>query len=381
MEIPNINRAALHGTGASQSHVPEFLDKIDLIINTLNPIVGDPGEFNNFINFNAGLAILGAILGDAPGSIAWDPIKGNLLVRGKYPGNIWNAGKETFVDVCNQTGDTLEDGTVVYINGFNEASDCHTVVKAKADSLDNAKLLGVVTTTMTHGSMGLVTKFGRVNEIDTSGEAAGAPIYLSDTEEGGWTTTKPPVAFRIGYIGCVGPSGCILVDIQEQQPSIFGSFYSAVNQFFADGVTSKVVPLEEEYEVKGLGHSKTVNPEEITFLSSGVYVITGNFQLNRTAGGASPEDVKAWLQKSIDDGVTWVNVPWTTISQASTDQGDPARLSANVGAPFDRNDRIRVRARATSSDIFLEAINSEGDGEHEAPGQASVMFSVYRLGD
>lgn len=376
MQINDVNRAQLHGTGCSASHVEAFLNKIDEIIFNLNPIIANPGVFTNPVIFQQGITIPNGTLGSDPGSVAFNTSTSCLEVRNIYANSILQIGQELYVHVCNATGETLVDGTIVYLTGYDPINDCFTVAKAKADSLDTAQLLGVVTTTMIDGAKGLVTVFGRVNEIDTTGETPGKAVYLSATEAGKWTTTKPAVAIRIGYIGCVGETGCILVDIRETQPSIYGSFYSAVSQTF-DGANPQAVPFDGQFGTKGLLHSTTVNPNEITFLSSGIYVITFNAQLNRTAGGASPESIEAWLQKYPFNGTSWNNVDYTLIGQASTAQGDPARLSANVGSAFNAGDKLRVQAESTSSDIFFEYKAASG----VKPAQASVMFSIYRLGD
>jgi len=343
-------------------------------ITLIHPIK-HPSRIGTPVEFADGISITDGTLGAAPGSMNWDPSQSVMNIRNEYADSILQVGQELYVHVCNNTGSTLNDGEVVQLNGYDGPNDCFTVSLAKADSLDTASVLGIVTTTMLTTEKGLVTIFGRINEIDTTGETSGAPVYLSDTNAGEWTTVKPPIPIRLGFIGCIATDGCILVNIDQRPPSIYASLYSAVTQTY-NGTDSAVVELEEEYGVVGVGHSKTVNPEEMEIFSSGTYVITGNFEVYRTSG-ANAEEYRAWLQRYPNGGSAWENVVATNIKTAVYNGGETARLSANVGAYFEKGDKLRVMARASDSTIEIQAVAAAGD----EPAQASVMFSLYRLGD
>jgi hypothetical protein len=327
------------------------------------------------VDYQSGIIISGQTTNTTPGYTSWNSSRSCLEVQNEFPGSILQVGQELYVLAHNASGGPLVEGNIVYLDSFY-GSHRFNVMKALADSLDTAKVLGVVTTPMTNGADGLVTIFGGVHGVNTFGETSGVPVYLSDTVAGGWTTTKPAVAIRIGFIGNIDVTdGSFLVLIDEKPPSIFASVYSNKDQPY-NGTDSEVVTFEQEFGVVGLGHSTTVNPEEIEFYSSGSYVITANFEVYRITG-ANAEEYRAWLQKSTDGGTVWTDIPYTNTKVAVFNGGETARLSANVGAHFDKGDKLRVRARASSNQIKLQHIAAAGD----EPAQASVMFSLYRLGD
>jgi len=242
--------------------------------------------------------------------------------------------------------------------------------------LDTARVLGVVTNSIDDGNTGKVTIFGGIHGLNTHGEISGSEVYLSDSSAGEWTTTKPAIAIRIGYIGNVdATAGSFLVIIDEKPPSIFASVYSDASQSY-NGTDSAVVTFNQEFKKVGIGHDNSTNPENLDIISTGTYIITANFEVYRVAA-SSAEDYRAWLQKYPVGGSSWENIPFTNIKTSVYNIGTTARLSANVGAFFNKGDKLRVMARASTANIELRAIAAAGD----EPAQASVMFSMYRLGD
>lgn len=101
-----------------------------------------------------------------------------------------NLGREQLVRVYNNTGSTIANGKVVYINGAS--SGWPTVTLAQADTeVASQSALGVVTADLPNGQYGYVCTSGIVNDLDTSAYSAGTRLYLSATVAGGWTSTPP----------------------------------------------------------------------------------------------------------------------------------------------------------------------------------------------
>ncbi|MCK5611571.1 hypothetical protein KAR91_57400 [Candidatus Pacearchaeota archaeon] len=97
---------------------------------------------------------------------------------------------ESWIVVRNETGDTIDDGLIVYINGSSNGRP--TVTLAKADIPNTAdRTIGFATMDIPTGTEGIVTIFGAVRGIDTSGCAAGDQLYLSATTKGHFTPTQP----------------------------------------------------------------------------------------------------------------------------------------------------------------------------------------------
>lgn len=144
-----------------------------------------------------------------------------------------NIGQENIVRVRNQTGATLTNGTVVYINGAT--GNTPTVIKAIATSFATADIIGVLTTDVANNGFGYATTTGLVNGLDTSAFVEGDIVFLSDTVAGTFTTVepvRPNYAVQVGIILRANPSvGTLLVAIQvisTENIHIIGTI--AVNQ-------------------------------------------------------------------------------------------------------------------------------------------------------
>jgi hypothetical protein len=114
-------------------------------------------------------------------------------------------GEENWVKVRNETGSTITNGNIVYLNG--SSSGFPLIVKAIATAESSSMVIGVVTHDIENNSNGYVTTFGLVRSLNTSTFSGGDIIYLSDTVAGSITTTKPDSktewVVRIGVIGAV----------------------------------------------------------------------------------------------------------------------------------------------------------------------------------
>jgi hypothetical protein len=100
-----------------------------------------------------------------------------------------NLGQENFVYVYNNTGSTITDGQVVYINGVN--AGVPTIALARSDAETTAHAAGVATHAIETGTHGFVTAFGEINNLDTNAFNAGDTLYLSPTTAGALTNVRP----------------------------------------------------------------------------------------------------------------------------------------------------------------------------------------------
>jgi len=127
-----------------------------------------------------------------------------------------NIGQEQIVRVRNQTGATIANGTVVYVNGAT--GNTPTIAKAIATSFTTSDIIGVTTTTIANNGFGYVTISGLVNGLDTSAFAEGDAVFLSATTAGTYTVTEPTrpnYSIQVGVILRANPSvGTLLVSVQ-----------------------------------------------------------------------------------------------------------------------------------------------------------------------
>ena len=144
-----------------------------------------------------------------------------------------NIGQEQIIRVRNQTGSTIPNGSVVYVNGAT--GNTPTINLAIATAFSTSDIIGVTTTDVANNGFGYVTTNGLVNGLDTSAFADGNPVFLSATTAGAYTATEPTApnySVQIGVIVRANPSvGTLLVATQQisvEVSHIIGTL--AVNQ-------------------------------------------------------------------------------------------------------------------------------------------------------
>jgi hypothetical protein len=184
---------------------------------TFAKITGDSASLDG-ITFNAQATPFAGNV--TPGSLWWDSdAQKGLSFKPTTPeGNTdvtINIGQESLVYSHNASGETIPNGTVVYVSGTAHGSH-PSITKAQAN-VGSRGNLGVTTMDIVDGAHGYVTRFGLVRGLNTDGLAAGADVYLSADSAGVWTTT--PVTVDTGYPHHIGKviatdatEGTILVD-------------------------------------------------------------------------------------------------------------------------------------------------------------------------
>lgn len=123
---------------------------------------------------------------------------GILHYQGAHVGDNLEVGRETQVEVLNNTGVTLLRGKAIRYN--NVAGGKPAVVLGKADNFLNSRGLGVTAHDIPTGELGLVTTFGQIRDLDLSAFGDGDILFLSDTVAGEFTTTPPDIASSIGVV-------------------------------------------------------------------------------------------------------------------------------------------------------------------------------------
>jgi hypothetical protein len=125
--------------------------------------------------------------GGAVGRLIWNATDGTLNL-GMIGGNVTQQiGQEAYVYVRNNTGSTLLNGKVARLTG--SIGTRATVALAAVSDPDNT--IGILTEDIANNAEGLVTTFGLVRDLDTSGFTEGAQLYLSNSTPGELTETVP----------------------------------------------------------------------------------------------------------------------------------------------------------------------------------------------
>lgn len=141
----------------------------------------------------------------------------NVVERGPR-GFSYTKGDPLYVKVRNQTGVAIAKGVVVYTSGANGTHVQITPAIATSD-LTSARTVGFTSEAIAHGADGYVMIFGYLEGIDTEGFTAGQIVYLSTTQAGKFTATKPQAPGHMVYLGVVARAnktqGKISVHVQN----------------------------------------------------------------------------------------------------------------------------------------------------------------------
>jgi len=317
-------------------------------------------------------------LGFDPGSVNYDPVKGTMNVRNIFPGSSVQVGQESVVFVVNNTVGTIVDGKVVNISGYDAANDAMEIQLALADKVKDTSILGMTTTEMIDGAVGLVTIFGRVNDLDTTSFTGGDVVYLSDTVAGDLTATRPAIPIQIGHVGKIDAStGFIQVQIRELQKSIFGSYVHTLDQTFTANV-SKPIAFNKNKEFSGITHSETVNNAEFTFPSPGVYQATAEPQYTRTTGGGT-DVLNMFVAKDTGSGFNNEddsNVKFTVVTTGATNVS-PLTATFRVLS----TDKIQFMINSETANLILDAFPASGTAPNDIPLTPSIIMNLVRIGD
>lgn len=311
--------------------------------------------------------------------ISYDTINETMEIKGIN--NTLQVGKEQYIFVKNVSGVTLNDGDVVRITGYDGTLDALEVIKAIADKISNTEVSGVITQQILNNAAGLVTTFGRVNNVDTTGFTKGEEIFLSPTVAGGFTATKPisnPI--QIGHVGRISATtGFIHIEIRELTPSIRGTFSDNTDQTYSANV-SKAINFNTNDVLEGITHSESVDNEEITIVSAGVYNIAAEPQYTRTTGGGV-DALNMYIQKSTDGGVNFVNIANSNIKVSISSSGQEAVTSLTQQPKFEEGDIVRIVVQVEDADLKLDSFIGFGSGDNAVPATPSIICNIHWLGD
>lgn len=200
-------------------------------------------------------------------------------------------GHEQVVRVKNISGANIDNGEAVKITGAD--SGLPTIDLAKADTLENASLLGITTTNISNNTTGYVTVTGQINDVDTSAFSIGDKLFLSETTAGGFTTTSPSIEIFIGYvIVSDATNGAIAVNIGTPINAI-GDMLKSIYDTNDDGIVDKTFSQGHEYSESNAESSTTSTALQdkatLTFTppSTGDYILEWYYELTNSANNKS----------------------------------------------------------------------------------------------
>ena len=149
------------------------------------------------------------------GRLFYDDVKHTLAIYNEQSNVLLNIGEEIFAPIVrNVSGDTILNGTVVYISGID--SGYYKIDKADASEKEKCRLVFVATQDIANNTNGRITRYGEVGDLNTNSFLAGDTVYLSDSTPGEITTSTPLDGSYIVVVGNIKnkstSSGILLVN-------------------------------------------------------------------------------------------------------------------------------------------------------------------------
>lgn len=148
----------------------------------------------DYLDFN-----LSALPSYNTGRLHWDNTDKTLNLD-LDDGTVLQIGQETLIRGQNNTGATILNGSLVYINGAS--GNRATFGLADADIVSAGTVLAIATHDIANNNSGFFTTFGLVRELNTSQFSEGAELFLS-TSAGIFTNVEPSYPNKkcsIGYV-------------------------------------------------------------------------------------------------------------------------------------------------------------------------------------
>ena len=143
-------------------------------------------------------------------------------------------GQETVVYCRNNTGSDILNGSAVYVSGA--IGNRPTIALAQADSRSTTDtFIGLVTEDIANNTDGFVTTFGLVRGLNTNDYDAGTLLYLSPTNPGEWTDTRPTapnIAVAIGVVTRKNPDVGVIAVKPLNRPTL-----EQLSSVYIDSVT------------------------------------------------------------------------------------------------------------------------------------------------
>ena len=202
------------------------------------------------------LNITPTVASPVEGEMWWNSTQKTLNLK-THTDTIIQVGQEFHAKGKNKTADTIIDGSVVYQTGSENGVP--TMKLANASSINTSRVpIGVCTVNVDVDDVAQVTLAGQVNGIDTDHLIAGAPCYISDTVDGGLTSTvptHPSVRYLIGFCIVSDPTvGSIWVyqDNLDTENFYNGTFRESFNALLtSNGTDTITMSLERANGVGG----------------------------------------------------------------------------------------------------------------------------------
>ena len=315
----------------------------------------------------------------AEGQSRWNPAVRTVETNLGGPGGgvTLQHGFETFIRAANFTGVTIPNGKVVAFAGADVANEVPKIAPMLADgSILPLYTVGLTTEDIPDaGTIGRVTTFGEVHNLNTSGAPYGETwvegdiLYASPTIPGGLTKVEPAppnVAIIIAaVVKAHATDGTLLV-----RPSLFprlqyGVFTSTADQTQTAPNTAKAVTFNTTEISSGVAIGTPTS--RIVVERAGLYDFGFSLQVAKTGG--TTRNIWIWARHN------GIDVPRSN-SQKSIAGASSTEVPAwNFTLSMAAGDYFELMWAVDNTEVFLDSDPAPAFG----PSVPSVILSVAKI--
>ena len=304
------------------------------------------------------------------GKLSYNPSEDTIDLT-HLDGVVQQIGLGQYMRCKNDTGTTIDKGKVVGFAGVNSEIKISEYI---ADGTqDELYFIGVTAQELDDDEVGMVTTYGKVSGIDTTGGGeswqAGDILYASQTTAGALTKVRPTVPNVVIVVAAVlsvdATDGEILVRPTVPLGLDYGTFTSTVDQTLVAINTATAITLNTTETSKGVSIGTPASRLVVT--QSGEYQVTASFQL--TSGNNSPKNVFFWIRKNGSD------VADTTRAITVNINGGYVPINISYPIVLDASDYVELYWAASDTNVTLDALAASAF----APAAPSAIVSVTQI--
>ncbi len=250
-----------------------------------------------------------------PGTLCWSSDDRTMNLT--HPNDvIQQVGQETYFLVKNETGSTIFNGSSVRFSGATNGDGQARLLVAPwlADgTYPSLYAVGIATHDIADGAEGLVTNFGKVRSLNTTGSSVseawqiGDILYAHPTIAGALTRVKPTAPNNVAPMAAIlkvnATSGELFVRPTIYPPLRYATFADKTNQTHTVINTPKAISYNTT-EVAN-GHRIDPDPDDsnritrVTALVSGRY--NYKFRIQVVSTNSAAKEVWLWFRKNGTD--------------------------------------------------------------------------------
>lgn len=347
--LDDVNRATIDVPEADQEHVLRYDASTKKFF--FGELTGDHREINSFTFDKDGPGIT-----NTPRMLYWNENEDCLQVD-QEDGTSCSIGLENYIQIRNNSGSTLENGSVVRFSGAYSNGDHvpEAILHIADGSIPPLYTIGVVTDSIDNESLGRVTVLGKVRDVNTTGSdvnetwQVGDILYVHPTLPGKMTKFKPTAPQVVISVAAVlkkdTDTGILLV-----RPTIFprlfyGTFSAKTNQLVSQINTPYAVQFDTTQIANG--HRIGSVASQIIAENSGLYNYKFSIQLVST--NSSAKDVYIWFRKN------GVDIPDSASRKTITGNGVYDVVAWDITVSMQPNDYFEIMWAATDTTVSIAA--------------------------